>query len=104
MDRDSECMDLFDFELDDVVIFELPTLSAVEAFRVRFRPRYDGWSDADEDGWLFTTRLAEEDDFAVLFRDVEELVTDLDLGAIRFWLDGRVYVLVATEPLRSLAA
>ena len=37
-------MDDFDFELDDIVMFELPTFPDMEAFCDRFRPRWQGWS------------------------------------------------------------
>jgi hypothetical protein len=94
-------MDIPDFELDDVVIFELPTVEAVEAFRKRFRPRWDGWSDADGQVWLFTARLHPEADLAVLLREAHELSAELGLADVRFCLDGRLYVLDAPRPRRA---
>ncbi len=91
-------MDILDFELDDVVIFELPTLEAVDAFRSRLRPRWDGWSDADEQLWLFTARLDDESGLDILLREAQELTAELGLVAIRFCLDGRLYVLDASCP------
>jgi hypothetical protein len=94
-------MDILDFELDDVVIFELPTTEAVHAFCNRFRPRWDGWSDADEQVWLFTARLNTEVDLAVLLREAQELVTELGLAPVRFCLDGRLYMLEPSQSSRS---
>src|SRR5262245_13745017 len=94
-------MDVLDFELDDTVIFELPTDEAAEAFRERLRPRWDGWSDADDQLWLFTARLDVDADLAALLREAQELLAELDLAAVSFWLDGRVYVLDAARPLCS---
>jgi hypothetical protein len=94
-------MDDLDFQLDDSVIFELPTLPDVDAFSDRLRPRWDGWSDSDEPGWLFTARLNPGDNVAVLLREVQELLAELGLDAIRFCLDGRVYVIDAAPVARA---
>ena len=95
-------MDIVDFELDDIVIFELPTIEDMEAFRSRFRPRWDGWSDADAESWLFTARLEATSDLVPLLREAQELVAELELTDIRFCLDGRVYLLeAATADLAS---
>lgn len=91
-------MDILDFELDDVVIFELPTAEAVAAFRDRFRPRWKGWSDADEQVWLFTARLPAEADIAGLLREAQEVLEELGLTTIRFYLDGRDYGLESARP------
>ena len=82
--------------LEDALIFELPTHEDVEAFGERFRSRFDGWSDGDGEGWLFFVRLEADSDLAGLLREAEELVGELRLDAIRFCIDGRIYVLVAT--------
>ena len=92
-------MDDLDFELDDAVIFELPTLEAVEAFCNRLRPRFDGWSDDDELMWLFTARLDAEADVAGLLREAQEILGKLGVAEIRFFLDGRVYLLEARQAL-----
>jgi hypothetical protein len=86
-------MEELPFELDEVVLFELPTQEHAEAFRDRLRPRWEGWSDAEEQAWLFAARLKRAGDLAPLLREAEELVAELGLVAIRFLLDGRVYVL-----------
>jgi hypothetical protein len=94
-------VDALDLDLEEFLIFELPTYPALEAFRDRFRPRRDGWSHGDEQMWLFSIRLEEEADLALLLREAQELVADLDLAAVRFCLDGRVYVLEAAVPART---
>jgi hypothetical protein len=90
----------FDFLLDDVVLFELPTFEDVEAFSHHLRSRWPGWSDADEHTWLFTVNLlgGEPDELAQLLRRVQDLLAELGLPAIRFYLDGRVYGLYAAVP------
>ena len=87
-----------DLDLDDVVLFELPTEADMWAFVDRIRPRWAGWSDAEEGVWVFTAQLEENRDLAPLLRAAEELVAELALDAIHFCLDGRVYLL---EPARA---
>lgn len=82
-----------DLTLDDVVLFELPNPEDVEAFRQRIRPRWEGWSDADGELWLFTAQLEKNRDLAPLLREAQQLISELGLDAIRFCLDGRIYLL-----------
>jgi hypothetical protein len=91
-------MNDLDLEFDDAVIFELPTFADLEAFCDRFRPRWDGWSHVDEEAWLFAARLDGGSDMAALLRGAGELVAELGLAAIRYCLDGRLYVLEAARP------
>ena len=86
-----------ELELDDVVIFELPTFEDVEAFCERLRPRWDGWSHADEQVWLFTADLAADGELASLLREAQDLLSELGLSAVRYCLDGRLYVLEAAR-------
>lgn len=91
-----------DRELDDMVLFELPTLACNAAFSLRFRSRWPGWSAHDEAGWLFAAELVEgEDGLAELLREAQELLEELGLAEIRFCVDGRVYTL---EPQRARVA
>ena len=87
-------MDELDLQVD-VVVFELPAKEHVEAFCDRMRPRWEGWSDTDEAVCLFTADLDGSGDLAPLLREAQQLVADLGLTAISYWLDGRVYVLEA---------
>jgi hypothetical protein len=84
-----------DFDLDNVVIFELPEQEHVNAFRERLRPRWGGWSDDDEHVWLFSAQLAESADLAPLLREAQLLLAELGVASIRVCLDGRVYDLEA---------
>jgi hypothetical protein len=98
-------VDASDFQLSDVVLFELPSFEAAQAFRVRLRPRWPGWSHDDEQLWLFAAELGDEHDgLALLMREARELLVDLDLLAVVFVLDGRSYVLTAPEPVYERAA
>src|SRR5262249_46289433 len=91
-----------DLQLDSGVLFELPSLADSDAFSARLRSRWPGWSDADEGVWLFTAELrGNEGDLAELLRTAEELLIELGLTAIRFCVDGRLYVL---EPARRREA
>ena len=92
-------MEQLDLQFSDVVLFELPTFEAAQAFRVSLRPRWPGWSHDDDGLWLFAAEVGDETDgLALLLRQAQELLAELDLLAIVFVLDGRSYVLAATEP------
>ena len=91
-------MNDLDLQLDDVVIFELRAQEHVDAFCRRIRPRWEGWSDTEEDVCLFTAELDGSGDLAPLLREVQQLVAELGLTVISYWLDGRVYVLEAAPP------
>jgi hypothetical protein len=91
-------MDDLDFQLNDVVVFELPTFEDVEAFCDRLRPQFPGWSRADEQVWLFAADLGTgQGDLTSLLREAQELLSELALPVIRFCLDGRVYLLEAAR-------
>jgi len=50
--------------------------------------------------WLFAAELSDEtDSLALLMREAQALLADLDLPAIVFVLDGRSYVLETGEPV-----
>ena len=92
-------METLDLQFSDVVLFELPTFEAAQAFRVSLRPRWPGWSHDDEGLWLFAAEVGDETDgLALLLRQAQELLAELDLLAIVFVLDERSYVLAAAEP------
>ncbi len=98
-------MEQLDLQFSDVVLFELPTFEAAQAFRVGLRPRWPGWSHDDDGLWLFAAEVgAETDGLALLLRQAQELLAELDLLAIVFVLDGRSYVLAASEPVYQRTA
>ncbi|MGZ4333259.1 MAG: hypothetical protein ACXVRJ_03190 [Gaiellaceae bacterium] len=91
-------MDELDLQLDDIVLFELPSVECSAAFTVQLRSRWPGWTTHDPEGWLFAAELVGgEGELARLLREAQDLLEELGVGAIRFYLDGRVYVL---EPQR----
>jgi hypothetical protein len=93
-------VDELDIQFSEIVLFELPSFEAAQAFRVRLRPRWPGWSHDDEGLWLFAAELGDEPDaLPLMLREAQELIADLDLLAIVFVLDGRSYVLAAAEPV-----
>ncbi|HEY7421382.1 MAG TPA: hypothetical protein VH541_05165 [Gaiellaceae bacterium] len=98
-------MNELDIQLSEIVLFELPSFEAAQAFRVSLRPRWAGWSHNDEGLWLFAAELGDEPDaVALLLREAQELLADLDLLAVVFVLDGRSYVLPAAEPAYERSA
>lgn len=91
-------MDELDLQLSDIVLFELPTFQAAQAFRVRLRSRWPGWSHDDDQVWLFAAEIgADVDDLALLLRESQQLLAELDVPAVAFFLDGRTYALDAAE-------
>jgi hypothetical protein len=79
-------------DLDDYVLFELPTMEDAVAFEDRLRPRWGGWSVADDDIWLVSADVGRAPaDLPQLFDEAQELLAELGLPDARFFLDGRVY-------------
>src|SRR3954466_12689110 len=97
-------MVFFEQQLDDVLVFELPTFLDVEAFADSFGGRWPTWSYVDHELRLFaidlTTRVS---DLPVLLREVGELVAELGLAAVDFRLDGRAYLVLASHARQPVA-
>lgn len=94
-----------DLQLDNVVLFELPTYEDVEVFATHFRSQWPGWSHDDGTVWLFTAELdGTSDRLAKLLRDVQILLVELGLPSIRFCLDNRAYELKAASPAAATVA
>jgi hypothetical protein len=88
--------------LSSVVRFELPAFADAGGFCARLRRSWRGTKQRRGDVWHVTARLrANEDDLAVLLREVESYVADAELHAIRYQLDGRSYIMAA-EPRPSV--
>jgi hypothetical protein len=84
------------YELDDLVLFELPVYADVDALSRRVRPRWRGWTRREDDLWLVAAEVdVDPADLATLLREVEAFVADEGLLAIRFCLDGRFHVMEA---------
>jgi hypothetical protein len=91
-------MDELELQLCDVVLFELPTFEDSQAFRIRLRERWPGWSLADGELWLFAADLCDASgDLPLLLHECQEILAERGLGPIRFVLDGRVYLLEPSE-------
>jgi hypothetical protein len=81
----------------DSVRFELPTHSAAAALWQHLHGERSAWTEPRHDSWLVFAELQEADDLAVLLRGAEEWPGTTLLGAIRFSVDDREYVLSAGE-------
>jgi hypothetical protein len=91
-------MDELEFQLSDVVLFELPTFEDSQAFRMRLRERWPGWSLADGELWLFAADLCDASgDLPLLLRECQDILAERSLPPIRFVLDGRIYMLEPSE-------
>jgi hypothetical protein len=77
-----------------MIFFEIPAFADVKRFCERIRPHWPGWKLLDVDVWLVGATVKVDDaDLAALLRSVEAAITELDLLAIRYCLDGRFYVM-----------
>jgi hypothetical protein len=93
-------MDDRDLQLDDAVLFELPTGADADALCALLRPRWPGWSDEEDGVWLVSAQLGDGvDELALLLREAQGLLEELGLPAIRFHLDGGLYLLRASRRL-----
>jgi hypothetical protein len=93
-------------DLSETVVFEVLNRTRAEWLGRRLGSRWLAAMSEDDEGTVVAVGLRpEEGDLAALLRVVEEWVADSGLGAIRYHLDGRAYVLdswVATS--RPVAA
>ncbi len=98
-------MDELEFQLCDVVLFELPTFEDSQAFRMRLRSRWPGWSLADGELWLFAADLCDASgDLPQLLRECKDVLAERGLPPIRFVLDGRIYLLEPAEAVYERTA
>ena len=89
----------------DVVLFELPTRGAAHRLVGQLALSRLAWIQEDDDVCIVGTFLQlDGTDFAQLLRTVEEWVAMNELGAIRFEVDGRTYVLTSKQPALAYAA
>ena len=81
-------------DLSETVVFEVLDRTRAEWLGRRLGSRWLAATSEDDEGTVVAVGLRpEEGDLAALLRVAEEWVTDSGLGAIRFHLDGRAYVL-----------
>jgi hypothetical protein len=87
------------YGLTETVQFELPDLAGAARLATLLRSRWAVSVNEEEDVALVDVYIrASGTDLASLLRSVEDWVARESLGAIRFELDGRVYVLESGEP------
>jgi hypothetical protein len=82
--------------LEELVIFELPTPRLAEGLRAQLSPKRFAWIQNDEDAAVVAALLNPDYlDLAVLLRAVQSWLSATGLVAIRFEVDGKLYVLDA---------
>jgi hypothetical protein len=92
-----------DPELIDVACFEVPTFAAAKGLLVRLRPSWCGQIDDLGYAWAVVAEFrSDARDLAMLLRVVREWLDVSGLGALRFSLDGRDYLLESTDPARAV--
>jgi hypothetical protein len=92
-----------DHELIDVVCIEVPTFAMAKALLARLRPVWCGQIDDLGHAWAVLAEFrGDARDLAVLLRVVESWLELSGLGALRFRLDGRDYLLEAADPVEAV--
>lgn len=103
-DRHRWCMALDD-SLNELIFFEIPGYDrAARLCEVIGADRLAWVQNGDEIRRVAALIQTDAGDLAVLLRVVERWVAEEGLGAIRFELDGRTYVLESGHPVWSTAA
>jgi hypothetical protein len=91
--------------LDETIKFEVPEQTDATRLRERLRRHWACSLVSFESTWVVYVDLQpREGDLGALMREAENWVAENHLGAIRFHLDGRAYVLEAGEVRWPLAA
>jgi len=87
---------------DQVVRFEIPTLSAAGRLAELLEDGWGAWVHQRRGSHVVLATLDDDpEDLAILLRIVETWVDNESLWAIRYELDGRQYVLAAGDPVWS---
>jgi hypothetical protein len=82
---------------EDVIRFELPSIEHVTRLQWQLARTRIAWSAKCADAWFVQAEFRRPEDLARLLRDVEAWVAARRLGAIRYHLDGRAYILHAGD-------
>ena len=85
------------YGLTETVQFELPDLAGAARLATLLRSRWAVSVNEEDDVALVDVYIKPRTDLASLMRTVEDWVARESLRAIRFELDGRVYILEAGE-------
>jgi hypothetical protein len=87
-------------ELSDSVIFEIPTHRHAKGLVARLRRSWRCDIDFDGPAWSVVAELGlDRSDLALLLREVVCWLDVSGLGAMRVRVDGREYLLLASEPV-----
>jgi hypothetical protein len=88
----------YEATLDEIVLFELPTQEASQGLVMYLGQTRLAWLQSGEEVSVVGVLLNPDDgDLAVLLRSVERWVDQSGFAAIRFEVDGRVYVLESKQ-------
>jgi hypothetical protein len=80
------------------VLVELPTRHLAESLCDRLGTGFLTWADPDDDQvWVVEAIFADASALGRLLRMVEAWVAERALGAVRYHLDGKAYILSAGE-------
>ena len=89
--------------ITEIVLFELPSIRLAERLLAHVSSDRLSWLQDREDAYIVGVLLDPDPlDLALLLRSVQSWLERLELAAIRFEVDRRVYALEATQP--ALAA
>jgi hypothetical protein len=90
-------------ELSDTVAVEVPTYIEACVLLARLERSRPGRIDDLGRAWAVVVELStRNDDLAILLRDVQRWLESSALGAVRVSLDGREYVLEASDPVAQV--
>ena len=93
----------YETSLDEIVLFELPTQEASQGLVMYLGQTRLAWLQSGEEVSVVGVLLNPDDgDLAVLLRSVEQWVDQSGFAAIRFEVDGRVYVLESKQMVAPL--
>src|SRR3954470_21233026 len=93
-----------DVSLDEIVLFELPSKYFAEQLLLRTLSERVAWLQIGDEPAVVGVLLAPDSvDLARLLREVQDWLESSALLALRFELDGRLYVLAAPLPVLAYA-
>ena len=93
-----------DAYLDEVVLFDLPTAAFAERLVEHVGSERFGWCQVTYAGAFVGVLLTSDElDLAVLLRRVQAWAEQAGLTAIRYQVDGRIYLLDAKPAVQQVA-
>jgi hypothetical protein len=94
MDGDPSTLTFIPSEFTDTVQFEIPDLIAARGLLVRLARTRPTWLDDQVEAAIVEAMLPDDGaELATLLREVEAWIIDHGVGAIRWHLDGRTYIM-----------